>query len=83
MKIALTFEESVQQFGLDYENLQIIHTEAPEYTGDYEVTPLAASAVVLETNGKRMTDDVTVKKVPYYETSNPGGGYTAYIAMEV
>ena len=58
-------------------------TGVDPYTGEYEVTPLADSAVILPTNGLRMTDDVTVHKVPYYETSNPSGGYTAYIAMEV
>ena len=84
MRIALTFQETAQQFPMDVENLQIIHEgTVPPYTGEYTVTPLAASAVILETEGLRMTDDVTVRKIPYYETSNPGGGYTAYIASEV
>lgn len=52
------------------------------YTGDYVVTPLAHDETVLETNGKRMLDDVTVLKVPYYVTSNTYGK-TVYIASEV
>lgn len=52
------------------------------YTGDYEVTPRAATEVVLPTEGLVMSDDVTVRKIPYYETSNPTGK-TVYIASEV
>lgn len=57
--------------------------DIPTYHGEYEVTPSASSAIVLPTYGKYMADDVTVRKVPYYETSNLSGGKTAYIAMEV
>ncbi len=56
--------------------------EKETYGGDYEVTPLANSSVVLETSGKLMTDDVTVLQVPYYQTSNEYGD-TVYIASEV
>lgn len=53
------------------------------YGGPYEVTPKAWDAQVLETEGKLMADDVTVFKVPYYETINLFDGKTAYIAEEV
>ena len=53
--------------------------DAEYYTGEYEVTPQARSDVVLDTSGKMMTDDVTVFEIPYYETTNPAGGYTAII----
>jgi hypothetical protein len=33
----------------------------------------------LQTNGLRMTDDVTVTEIPYYETSNESG-ITVFIA---
>ena len=56
--------------------------EREPYTGDYTVTPQAHEDVVLETNGKRMTDDVTVFRVPYFETSNVYGN-TVFIASEV
>lgn len=52
------------------------------YDGEYIVTPRTDSAIVLSTNGLVMDDDVTVKKIPYYETSNESG-YTAYIGNEV
>jgi len=52
------------------------------YEGDYVITPRAHNTVTLETRNKTMTDDVTVLKVPYYETSNLFDGKTAYIAEE-
>lgn len=52
------------------------------YEGDYTVTPKAHEATILATNGKIMTDDVTVVEIPYYETSNISGS-TVYIANEV
>lgn len=52
------------------------------YTGQYVVTPLAETQVILPTNGLMMSDDVTVTKVPYYEVSNIYGD-TVYIASEV
>lgn len=47
------------------------------YTGDYEVIP-TSSVQTLATNDKVMTDDVTVREIPYYETSNVSGT-TVYI----
>lgn len=52
------------------------------YEGDYVVTPRADAATVLPTKDKTMQDDVTVQKIPYYETANPTGD-TVYIASEV
>ena len=49
------------------------------YTGEYTVTPMVKVEQTLETNGLRMTDDITVLKIPYYETTNLSGGYTAII----
>lgn len=37
--------------------------ETPPYTGDYTVTPSTQSQV-LQTNGKKMTDDLTVESMP-------------------
>ena len=53
------------------------------YEGEYEVTPRAHDPVILATRNKMMAEDVTVKKVPYYETSNLFDGKTAYIAEEL
>lgn len=57
--------------------------DAEIYVGSYEVTPKAWEEQTLETAHKLMTDDVTVFRVPYYETVNLFDGKTAYIAEEV
>ena len=48
------------------------------YRGDYEVTP-TFSEQTLFTRSKLMTDDVTVHAIPLHQTTNKGGGYTAWI----
>ena len=53
----------------------------PNYMGPYVVDPRKVDQT-LETKNKSMTDDVTVNAIYYAETSNLGGGYTAYIGME-
>lgn len=40
------------------------YVDAPAYAGEYTVTP-AEYEQVLETQGKRMTDNVTVAEVPF------------------
>lgn len=50
-----------------------------DYTGEYFVVPLADEQIILDTKYKRMLKDVTVDKIPYYETSNPSNGYTVII----
>lgn len=49
------------------------------YTGEYEVTPTMGEQV-LSTRSKTMRDDVTVHAIPYTQTTNESGGYTAIIA---
>lgn len=48
------------------------------YVGEYNVTPKIEQQV-LSTNDKLMSDDVTVKGIPFYEVSNPQGGTTFII----
>lgn len=52
---------------------------APIYDGSYEITPLAFTETIMETEGKRMADDVSVSAIPYFETTNESGGYTVII----
>lgn len=44
----------------------------PYYEGEYVVTPKIIEQV-LKTKDKSMSDDVTVKEIPYHEVSNPKG----------
>lgn len=50
----------------------------PNYEGDYEVTPRVED-IILETKERSMQDDLTILAIPYYETTNLSGGYTAII----
>ena len=49
------------------------------FTGSYEVTPTMGEQV-LPTRAKTMREDVTVHAVPFTQTTNESGGYTAIIA---
>lgn len=76
-----TLEEPEYEFTI--EEAIIVHEGGSYdvYDGQYEVTPSAHNPIVLETREKLMADDVTVNKIPYYETSNESG-LTVYIADE-
>ena len=45
------------------------------YEGEYEVTPKVTDQTLL-TAGKRMADDLIVKKITYSSVGNDSGGYT-------
>ena len=49
------------------------------YDGEYEVAPRPFEQVVLETEGKRMTDNVKILEIPYSEVDNESGGHTVTI----
>lgn len=53
----------------------------PIYSGPTEVTP-KISKQTLATKNKTVMEDITVLKIPYFETSNETGT-TVYIANEV
>lgn len=85
MQIEYQFEleQMDEEFIFTLEEPIIIHDGGgyDVYHGQYEVTPSAHNQIVLETREKLMADDVTVNKIPYYETSNESG-LTVYIADE-
>lgn len=58
--------------------VKIIRRDFPNYRGQYVVRP-NLSVQVLETKNKSLLRDVVVHEIPYTETSNPSGGYTAII----
>jgi len=55
--------------------------EVTVYDGEYIVTP-KTYLQTLDTDNKLMTDDVDVKAIPYFETSN-AKGITVYIGSEL
>lgn len=58
--------------------VKIIRRDFPNYRGQYVVRP-NLSVQVLETKNKSLLRDVVVHEIPYAETSNLSGGYTAII----
>lgn len=52
------------------------------YEGETTVIPKAREDIVLPTRDTVVREDITVKQVPYYATSNEAGGKTIYIAKE-
>ena len=61
---------------------RILYIGGEPYEGTYDVTPKANSAQKLPTSGKLLTDDITVRKIPYYEVGNSSGGTTIYIGSD-
>lgn len=60
------------------EYIQTVSSDAPEYDGPHEVTPTAQEQTLATTN-RLLRRDLTVHKVPYFETSNESGGVTVSI----
>lgn len=70
-------------FEADFGVYHTIVIGGAEYTGEYSVTPEVDTAQTLETTGKYLTNDVTVKAIPDYEVSNEAGGNTFIIGKEI
>lgn len=52
--------------------------EPIRYSGDHEFTPDTDEDYSVDTKFKMMSSNIVIKKIPYYETSNPSGT-TIYI----
>lgn len=59
-----------------------VPTNYDPYTGEYEVASDVFNAKILPTANKLLNQDVLIKKVPYFETSNAQNGLTVYIGGE-
>ncbi len=60
----------------------LLNTEYEVYSGDYNITP-KIEPQVLGTFDKLMTQDMTVKAIPYYSVSNEHNGETIIIGGNV
>lgn len=78
IQVKMTLDSSQTQFNLTSATAIKTIINADEYEGDYTVIPLAHNPVILETEGKVCTDNITVTKIPTYETHNDYG-LTFYI----
>lgn len=70
-----------EQLNLTMTERIIVPVYTDPYEGDYEVVPRAYENVELQTEQKQMKHNVTVYKVPKYETHNEHGS-TVYIATD-
>ncbi len=61
---------------------RVIYIGGEPYDGTYDVTPKTNAAQTLPTTGKLLSDDITVRKIPYYEVGNSSGGTTIYIGSD-
>ena len=95
MKMAVKFSESNQSFDVKikeanqsfdarFKGIQPVteYIGGEPYIGEYTIIP-KVEAQTMPTKGKVMSDDVTVKKIPYFDVSNNSGGSTVYIGNEV
>lgn len=74
------FEESTVELHVPVKEYYV--RKRDNYEGPYEVTP-SIEPITLETNGKIMTDDVKVLKVPCHRVPNETeDGTTLYIACD-
>lgn len=81
---SLEFSETNCSFEVDLGEVYRVPNpgQAEYYDGSYIVTPKVEDQV-LQTSDKLMSDDVTIKAIPFYSTSNQSGGETIYIGSEV
>lgn len=79
-KIKLSTKPNTVAFDLGVDtNIIVDPSHIPTYEGAYDVTPLPRTEVILGTANRRMENDVTVREIPYSETTNESGGYTVII----
>ena len=77
------FDVTNQNLRVEFDSVQTVSTpvEIEAYSGPYNVTP-KTEPQTLKTADKRMTDDVSIKAIPYYEMDNQKGT-TVFIGREV
>lgn len=80
----ITLNPPAHAIATTFEHYQVI-TTAPDvemYAGSYSVTP-TVNGQTIPTARKYMLEDLEIKAIPRFNTSNVSGGTTVYIANEV
>ena len=85
-QLDIRFGQTNQRIPIKFNNVQTvverIAVDVENYEGSYVVTP-KVEAQVIPTANKFLSNDMTVKSIPYYEVSNTSGGSTVFIGKEV
>jgi len=78
------FNSSTVSMDTAFADLQkvTVREDRVPFTGEYQITP-KVEAQTIPTAQKYMTDDMEIKAIPYFETSNNSDGETVYIGSEV
>ena len=76
-RINISFKKK-QNITLNFKDKIILGGKYAEYEGEYEITPRTETQT-LPTKQKNMKNDIQVKAIPYFETSNIQNGKTVYI----
>lgn len=81
---AVELKEITHAFAVDMGEVQHVteYIGGEEYKGEYIAVPTTEEQV-FNTKGKVLLDNMTVRKIPYFNVSNSSGGNTVYIASEV
>lgn len=80
----IEFKENNQRVALGFAEITQTteYIGGEKYDGDYIVTPKVVGQT-LPTKDRVLTDDVTVKAIPFFNVSNTSGGSTVFIAKEI
>lgn len=68
-RLNVSFKNFNQHIKVGFSQIQLLHDLGEAYEGDYIITPSTADQV-MHTKNKRMTDNVTVEAIPFYEVDN-------------
>lgn len=81
--IPAEFKEMQQLIPTEFKNTQVVHDklDIELYTGSYDITP-KINAQTLNTANKYMTEDVSVRAIPFYSVDNVQKGQTIIIGAD-
>ena len=84
VSIDTDFKQNNVSLDTEFANFQMVSVreDVVPYMGEYKITP-KVDAQTIPTAQKYMTDDMKIKAIPYFETSNDYDGETVYIGSEV
>ena len=82
--IPVAFKENTQHLTANFGEVQTVtkYLGGELYEGEYVVTPMVKEQT-MPTKNKVLTEDMTIKSIPFFNVSNNSGGNTVYIASEV
>ncbi len=83
-KLEVGFCAGDKKLNMGFQNFQRVsdNKDVEYYEGNYTVVPKTQEQL-LATSKKYLTEDITIKKIPYYDVSNTSGGTTVFIGKEL